>query len=443
LYSKLNYQFNTRIPEILPLAYVVPNSAEDVQIAVKCGKSLSIEMIAKSGGHSYEKFSFGNSNSVIVDLRNLSSISIDPVTKTADVGTGNLIGHVYWAAWSQGGFGLAGPDCVSIGVGGLSLGGGHGYWGKRYGITLDSLIELDMVDSNGELLLVNEETNSELFWAMRGAGGGNFGIVTRLKYRLFDARDLNVTHITLNYGFNQYAEAFKAYQSWIYKSRHGSTYTRFRVTGPSTIDINIVDADLSGEDVTEILSNFPEPIGNPISISSMNFIELYAKTAVPPLLTPSQLGLVTREALRYSYRAKSYYSNFPLNERDISALQPLLTSIPSSLWIDFSSMGGKINQVAPNATSYVHRNSLSVIQIGIYVENQESADWVNRVNSALRLILDNGESYQNYIDEELSEGENYLRRYYGNNLEKLIKVERRVDPDNYFSYRMGIPQSTQ
>ena len=144
---------------------------------------------ARSGGHSYAGYSTPDKG-LVVDLGKLNTITVNP-DGTADIGAGCRLADVYATLGGQG-VCIPGGSCPSVGIGGLTLGGGIGVLTRLHGLTCDNLIEADIVTADGTLQTVNADNNPDLFWGLRGGGGGNFGIVTRFKFQTFAAPSINV-----------------------------------------------------------------------------------------------------------------------------------------------------------------------------------------------------------------------------------------------------------
>ncbi|KAJ6646920.1 Berberine bridge enzyme-like 21 [Pseudolycoriella hygida] len=435
-YNSVNYQWNTN-SEIFPLAYIVPQTTKDVQNAVRCGKASNVRMFPKSGGLSYEKYSFGDSDSVVVDLANLSEIRVNKADKTAQVGAGALLSKIYFTLWTNGKFGFPSASCTNVGIGGPALGGGYGFWSKRYGMTSDNVIGMDFVDPQGNFLKVNRTSNPDLFWALRGGGLGNFGIVTNFEFKIFDAASLNVRQIVLKFCVNLFEQIFSGFQTLVYEHRNGNPYIGMKIT-PQHITVKIIDTDLSDADIRKIVDRFPPQMLKPVSVKSMDFFELTLENSTPETKTPEDLLKVSRMSTsKHGYRAKSYFSSKILNYQEIAQLKPSLSSVPSGIFLQFGSFGGVVNQIPKNETSFVHRDSLYLIQVGISPSDElQQRIWLREFNNVAR-VLDNGESYQNYVDGELKN--DFLQRYYGDNVRRLIEIKRQIDPDNYFAYEQSIP----
>ncbi|CAG8721806.1 3319_t:CDS:2 [Gigaspora margarita] len=164
------------------LVYAIDN--KDVQKAVKCAVELKRDIVPRSGGHSYEKYGLGGRNNVIVlDLTFVNGITINSETETAKIGAGNRLGNVY-NQLNQAGFLIPAGLCPSVGIGGHAFGGGFGYYSRKYGLACDNIISMEMVDAKGDILQVDSILNSNLYFALRGAGGGSYGIVTYFVFRI-------------------------------------------------------------------------------------------------------------------------------------------------------------------------------------------------------------------------------------------------------------------
>jgi FAD/FMN-containing dehydrogenase len=437
-YSKYNFQWNTRKGEIMPLGYILTQVPSDVQGSIRCGVELGIRMIPRSGGNSYEKYSFGDSESVIIDLRLLNQLDVNTSTRQIDVGAGVLIGHLYWALWTAGGFGFAGTYCPSVGVGGATLGGGCGYWSKKFGLLSDNVVEMDVVTADGQLQTVDKNTNPDLFWALLGGGGGNFGIVTRFNFKIFEVSDIRVTQINFEYDLATLPQVFAAWQTFNFNARDGTGYARLEI-GSDWLTLHVTDNNLTNEDTAKIIAAFPRGEKDPV-VSEYNFVDFAAANAYPPMNSSAELGQVTHDMIhKHEFRAKSYFGNKLLFASEILAVTSLLQRVPRDNIIEMSTFGGETNKIPKNATSFVHRDSLFIIQVRVYNFEETSKEWLAEFDRVALEVMESQGSYQNYIDEELKQNDQYLSRYYGTNLEKLVQVKNQVDPDDYFSFMMSIP----
>ncbi len=166
-----------------PAAIVRVANAADVSLVIRFARETGTELAVRSGGHSGAGHS-GSDGGIVLDLKDMKALEIDAKGRTAWAETG-LIAAEYTVAADAHGLATGFGDTGSVGLGGITLGGGVGYLVRKHGLTIDDLLAADIVTAEGDLLRVDAETHPDLFWAIRG-GGGNFGVVTRFEYRLHD-----------------------------------------------------------------------------------------------------------------------------------------------------------------------------------------------------------------------------------------------------------------
>ncbi len=164
-----------------PAVIIKVASADDVAKVVVLAGETGLELAIRSGGHSVYAVSHGG---IVLDLSDMKSFEVDPVGRTTWAATG-LTAAEYTSLAALHGLATGFGDTGSVGIGGITLGGGVGYLLRKYGLTIDNLLAAEIVTANGELLQVDAETHPDLFWAIRG-GGGNFGVATRFKFRLHE-----------------------------------------------------------------------------------------------------------------------------------------------------------------------------------------------------------------------------------------------------------------
>lgn len=214
-YEIFNFQFNKIYEKVYPIAIITPTSVSDVQATVKCGIETEIQLIPNSGGHSYAGLSIGTNSSIVIDFRYMNSINIDRKAKSVTVGSGSFLGHVYATLWKAGGWGATLGVCSTVAMGGLAIGGGIGYFSTLYGLVIDNMLELNMVDARGNALKVNNTENPDLWWAMRGVGPGYIGIVTDVKIKMFKANELKLTFKQIRYHIKDFQIIMESYMKWL------------------------------------------------------------------------------------------------------------------------------------------------------------------------------------------------------------------------------------
>jgi FAD/FMN-containing dehydrogenase len=179
-YDRLRRIHNAVI-ERRPAAIVQAATLSDVRKVVHIAADHDVPLAVRCGGHSFAGLGTCD-NGIVCDLSRMNAVLVDPRARTVDVGGGALLGDVDAAGEK---YGLVTPAGVvsHTGVGGLTLGGGMGYLSRRFGLTIDNLIGVDIVTADGRLLRVGADEEPDLFWAIRG-GGGNFGVVTKFRFRM-------------------------------------------------------------------------------------------------------------------------------------------------------------------------------------------------------------------------------------------------------------------
>ncbi|UZO26682.1 uncharacterized protein OCT59_018896 [Rhizophagus irregularis] len=416
-----------------PSVLIYAANNQDVQTSINCATKLKMDITARSGGHSYEKYGLGGRNNVmVVDLTNINEITIDSKAKTAKIGAGNRLGVIY-DKLSQAGFLIPAGTCPSVGIGGHALGGGYGFAGRKYGFAADNIISMEMVDANGKLLQVDKQTNADLFFALRGAGGGSFGIVTSFVFKLHEVPP-QVTSMQFQFRRSQVQQLFTAYNE----------------VGP-TLDNNIVlsvslDKDSLSIDglylgpaknakdaMKPFLSRAPKPTSSNFKQETF-FDSVVTFSYVPPN------DVVKPKHHPYFFKAKSFFVNKGLTSEAIDTLSNFLSTVSCSTYALFDLLGGTAN-IVDDTSSFMHRDSIYGIQL-------VGSDWKNKAqgDKCVKELNDFGKnfqskftsyfSYQNYIDRDLDD---WQTRYYGQNFNKLVDIKTKYDPNNLFKFPQSIP----
>ncbi|KXN65083.1 FAD-binding domain-containing protein, partial [Conidiobolus coronatus NRRL 28638] len=429
--------YNNRNP-VEPPGIVVPNTTEDVKFIVNCAKLFNISLVAKGGGHSYEKFSFGRGNQLIVDFRNLNKVRVDEKRKTAIVGSGGLLGNVFHKLDSKGGFAIPGGSCPTVGIGGHTLGGGYGLSSRKHGLLIDNLIEIGIVTADGEHIIANEKQHPDLFWALRGGSLISFGLVTYFKFNLFNPPK-KLAVLEYIYEPKYMHSAFDGFQNWAANDPNPSV-TAVIAANKNQFEFRaVVQADDKHTNETilnEIKQYFPQANVRK-KFQLMSFLEMAVYFANLPI-SPKDLATIKRtDHPQLYFHSKSGYIDRTLNSSEISKFIKLLQESPSSYKLLLDLQGGAINNLGRQETSFVHRRkSLYSLQIVNENDTQENGDkveyyadeWYNQLKGVL-----SDEAYQNYVD-----GRNFnFKKYYGENLEKLLSIKRKYDPENFFKLEMS------
>jgi len=448
-YAQARLVYDLRFEGAAPAAVAYPRSSTDVQRLVHFARSHALAPIPRCGGHSYAGYSTGAG--LVIDVGAMNSVSVSG--SRASVGAGTRLIDMY-SALAQRGVLVPGGSCPSVGISGLALGGGIGVVGRKYGLTADAIDALTVVTADGSVLDAHASSHPDLYWASRGGGGRNFGIVTSFR---FNARPLpELALFTLEFPWAAAGELFGAWLQWIAHAPDelwsnclllsaGSSGLIARTTGVYVGSTAALGA-LVGK-LTRAVAATPSSS----SLSSASYLEAMlieggcaeVTLAQCHLQSPGTPGTLPRTA----FLAKSAYFAKPLPSAGIAAVLDAVTSFRGELpalggGLAFDSYGGAINAVAPAATAFVHREALCQLQMsaslgpGTPQATVASAQaWLQR--SAAKLApYGNGQAYQNYIDPTLA---NSLQAYYASNLPRLRKVKGVYDPDNAFRFAQSIP----
>ena len=446
-YATAKLAFNEQFDGISPAAIALCSTPSDVQRCVEFARRHGVHVAARSGGHSYGGYSL--TSGLVIDVTPMSGISVASGNSTARIGAGARLIDIYDTLGTAGVL-LPGGSCPTVGIAGLTLGGGIGVFDRLYGLTCDNLRSVQIVRADGRLVTARATEDPDLFWACRGGGGGNFGIATSFDFGVHPIPP-NIALFTLDWPWAAAQDVLGSWQRWIPTTPNELWSNCQLLASGSSLSVRVagVFAGLtSGLDTT--LSPFLAAVGSSPTYRFVGaesyldamFIEAGCEgLSVGECHLPSQTsdGTLSRSA----YAAKSTFVVDPLSS---SGLEAATNAIESSQQIApgigaaflFDSYGGAINSVGPAETAFVHRNALAGIQMiatwGSGAEPDGSASWL--AAAAADLAPHTSGAYQNYIDPTLSD---WPRAYYGANLPRLVKVKAGVDPDDFFHFAQSIP----
>jgi FAD/FMN-containing dehydrogenase len=445
-YEKLPKPFNARFHGVQPLAVVRCATPQDVAEAVLFVGRHGLECATRSGGHCFAGRSV--SRGVVIDVSLMDSVSASGGVAT--VGAGTRLGRVY-ESLEEHGLALPAGTCPLVGVAGLTLGGGLGILGRKYGLTSDRLMSVQIVPADGRLVDCDDSREGDLFWALRGAGAGNFGAVTSLVFRAVPAPD--VTNFHLVWPFRNAAAVLAAWQGWA-PVGPDELAASLKVTAAGELDqpasVDVYGALLGTEsDATELLDELIIGAGSdPIwaSAEQMSFSQtrqFWADLGAtedgdgPGLhYPPAQLPYLV---------AKSEFFSRPLPSEACVALMEnfLQDRAPGeSRELDFMPWGGAYNRMRPDATAFVHRSELFQLKHSVVIDaaaatrEQEAAHrWVAR-SWALVHPFASGRVFPNFADPDL---EDWASAYYGPNYQRLVRIKARYDPAGFFRFHHSLP----
>jgi hypothetical protein len=453
-YPNARLEFDPRFDTIRPQGIVMAENASDVAASIAFARERGIAFTARCGGHSYGGYSV--CDGLVIDVAPMAAV-VPRTNGTATVGAGTTLIDVA-AGLAPAGVIVPGGTCGTVGVSGLTMGGGQGVTGRRFGLTCDSLDRATVVTADGRVLTCNEGKNADLFWALRGGGGGNFGVVTSFTFRTH--RVDRITVFGLSWPWSDAADMLDAWQTWGPTSP-AELWSSCRVrwipsSGPS---ISVGGAWLGAPDrLGARLDALASAVGSrPTSRTATTTTYLQAALTLAGcsgravsrcrLTTKSPSGILPRQAAiaRSDFFDGSILAS--VRDRALSRIEgrgsdPALSQQAGGMLLD--AWGGQIAQIDAAATAFPHRDAAFLAQEFVTFQDTPSSDvlasnraWLNGLWSALRPSA-SGAAYVNYIDPALKD---WQHAYYGSNLDRLIEVKRTYDPDDAFTFAQSIPTS--
>lgn len=419
-YHILRLEYNLDINKF-PLAIVYCYNSIDICNAVKWCRRNCIELRIRTRGHNYEGYST-DTNVLVIDTTYMHKINIDTKHGIVKIQAGANLKNIY-SKLSKHGYAFNGGTCPSVGISGLVLGGGIGLSCRNFGLVTDDLLEIQMVNENGTLITANRYINSALFWACKGAGGGNFGVVTCYIFKLHKVNKITLIQLRWN---NVSREEFLAlWQCWLKTvTKKVSCFAGFNKQG---IYLNgfFYGSKSEAENILKEFLLLPDLLDNSL-IEYVPFID--AVKAIGSFYGPPNRFKSTG---RFVYKSLSK-----------SAIKNLIKYVDNSPGEDncsirLYSLGGAIKQVPNNYSAYYYRNAKYIIGLMADWEKGERAElyksWVAEVFQYVK-PLTNG----SYVNFPYSELKNYGYEYYGQNYYNLKKVKKIYDPNNVFKFQQSI-----
>lgn len=454
-YKQFNWQWNSVNGLVTPMAILWPKEITEIQQAIICCKKLNIRIVAKGGGMSYTKNGFGDNDSLVVDMSRFIDISTDAKDMTVEIGAGARHGLINYALWTKN-FVLPLSSCPTVGITGYTLGGGFGYFTRMFGLASDSLISVDMIDANGRLVEINNSSHTFMWWALRGGGGGSFGIVTKLKFRIYQA-PFSVIHGIYEYNLNDFPLLFYGWQTFVAETEElkvnnlgASLVLKGKQLFMETFYINLAsDKQVFFDvDMNKYIDSIAFPMSTQRTVTSMTYTEFLLDTSQyyfdKQLTSPQQLNITRHNEVGWK-KVKSFYVDKILENDGIKRLTALFDKYKEHGNFAFFQNGGAMNRFSRQETAFVHRNHSYDIQLWIYSPAGETEEKRQQMDTEMSdfyektkhpYIFGHSESFQNYEDGDISDA---VGRYYQENLKKLITIKKNWDPNNTFHHRHSIP----
>lgn len=424
----------------IPKAVVYAQDAHDVQNALAWTRQNQVPFSVRSGGHSFEGYSSFAKDGIIIDVSEIDHVRISQQDCIARVGAG-----IHMLALSEK---LCDSGCTiplatgpGVGLGGFVQGGGFGFSSRLHGLACDNLLEAQAVTASGEIVTASEQENKDLFWALRGGGGGNFGVLTECTFQTHPVGLVAVFRI--EWPWEALTEVVAAWQNWFPKQEDGIT-TMLSLT----LDGRVTIYGQFTASVEQLGSLGPKLLPlialSPISFSAQMMPYVVAARAFfgADLLNPQ--WAIRKHGAEQLFKSSSAVARQPFPVEAIQKLKGWLDnapplSVPGSQpsMVQLLGGGGAINRVDRDATAVHQRDAHCIVQYDGYWSSPQDRDavyeWVVAMRKDMLPYADG--AYVNYHDADLKSP---MDDYYGPHVERLREIKHKVDPENFFNHPQSI-----
>lgn len=422
-YNNVRFSYNKRF-NIFPHAIIIPHDVEEAVQAFEILKKCKLHFAIRSGGHCYGPGSL--SPDYVIDLRKFNYVKPNIKKGEVRIGAGTHLGGVI-GDLGKIGYAIPTGTCPSVGVTGLALGGGIGFLLRQYGLTSDSIKNICMIDAHGDIINVTQENNPDLFWAMCGAGGGSFGIVLEFTFKMHYVPKVQLLTLSWDWDPEIIPDIMNAWQKWIV-TLPDDISTEFDFKYQNFKSSFFIIALKTGKEKfcewEKAFKNFHPQV----SLQDISYLE-----------AATQLGSVY--TMPFS-KAKSKILFEPLPKQGINVVVEFFQHIQDAkkkylVLADFGAGGGKL---LDGDSSFFPRKMFSYFFLFGYWDFQcQDHDVLRELNEFYEdlAFYTSPYSYSNLVDFDL--GPTYLNAYYGDHVDRLICIKRKVDPKNLFRWRQSIP----
>lgn len=430
----------TRYARTRPEGIAICAVPEDAATCVAWARETGVPFAVRSGGHSYAGFS--NSDGLVIDVKGMNAVTVDPADATVTVAGGANNADVGEALARYGVY-FPGGRCPTVGVSGLTLGGGWGFSNRHLGMTCDSLLSTQLATAGGDIVTASEAENPDLFWAIRGAGGGNFGVHTSFTYRVVAAGDASVFSLAWAGGDTPAIV---------------DALCRMQVDGPRALGLRLAMRSQSRTPLSQPAPLDVDVIGlywGPQSeleelLAPVERVQRPDSRTVAALPFPAARAFLAATTPTGTYGIKTGFIAGSPSAASITTMLEWITRMPGvpsraqESTVGLYCWGGAVNDVAPDATAFVHRDADLMFKCEVLWEPQDdpdrvvaNLDWLEAFHAAMQPHLSGG-AYQNFTDRSQDD---WQHAYYGDNFGRLVQVKQAWDPDNLFRFGQSIPVS--
>jgi len=416
-----------------PTVIVKVADANDVAQVIALARETGMELAIRSGGHSGVGHSVSEGG-IVLDLSDMKGLDIDLPNRTVWLETGLTAAEVTSALGEHGlavGFG----DTGSVGIGGITLGGGVGFLVRKFGLTIDDLLAAEIVTADGQLLRVDANTHPDLFWAIRG-GGGNFGVVTRFQFRLHEVPQIVGGMLFLP----ATPEAVRKFVELAEAAHRKNSPPSNVMTAPP---MPFIPEEAHGKPIIIGMITYAGDVE-----AGQQAIAPFKAIATPyadMIQTMPYSGMYQPDPEDYHPIAANrtmFLDSF--GQREVDVIFDYITKSTAQMAVtQIRVLGGAMARVPNDATAFAHRKrKIMAVVAAIYGNPSEKATheaWANDFMAALR--QDSKGAYVNFVGDE---GEDRIREAYPNGTwDRLAAIKAKYDPTNLFRLNQNIQPSAK
>ena len=445
-YDAARILYNTRFDGVRPQAIARCATVDDVRECVRFARLYRIPLAVRSGGHSYGGWSTGQG--LVIDVSRMSAVQVQ--NGQVVVGAGARLIDLYDAVAARG-QGVPAGSCPTVGVTGLTLGGGVGVMSRAWGLTCDDLIAAQVVTADGEVRECDATREPDLFWALRGGGGGSFGVVTSLTLRTHAVGDLALGFLT--WPWAKAAAVIAGWQAWMSRVPDPLWSTLHLEAGAAGASVSIHAVHTgSARDISAQLDILVALTGAPSYRESgtrtYRDVMLLEAGCLGRSVAQCHLQGTTPEGQlgRDTFVARSVVAPTALSSNAAAALVDGIGSLIGRSGVGsgavlLDSLGGAVSRVTSTDTAFVHRNAFAIAQLyGSWdaaapaAVGDATSAWLRQLHATVRPLIGPG-AYVNYADPELVGWED---AYYGANYPRLRRIKAKYDPDRVFDFPQAV-----
>jgi FAD/FMN-containing dehydrogenase len=430
--------YNTRFDDLRPAGVAYVSGADDIRTCLDFARRTATPVAIRSGGHSYAGWSSGDKR-LVIDVSRLNSIRLDGTT--AVTGAGAKLIDVYDTLGRHGRT-VPGGSCPSVGISGLTLGGGHGVMSRSMGLTCDNLTGATLITADGHTHTVSADAEPDVFWALRGAGNGNFGVVTSLTFATHPVPAVVTGYLT--WPWSRAAAVVGGWQGWgpdLPDHIWSAVDLDCTVGRSPTVSVALTSTG-SHDDLAAAADRLADAVGAPASSVTLRphaYVDAMFSYAGCEARSITQCHLApegTLERDTYTARSDFYDTNLPAGgvQALLGQLERLAGRSGSGAGsIALTALGGAVNRPSPTATAFAHRRSRFLAQY-LASDALSTTSWLDTMYAALRRYASGG-AYQNYTDPSLTD---WRTAYYGPNAARLTALKKQLDPNRLFDFPQAL-----